>query len=112
MSEPQPRKRNRRASIRRPPKRSTRVICGSGSWGLGPNIVLELLDISETGIRLRVSAACRRGQEMELELSSLNTPRPLKIPAEVVWCVPGDAGTYSIGLRFRRALSYHLTHSL
>src|SRR5256885_2178544 len=47
-------RKNRRANPRRAPKGSTRVTCRRGSLGLGPNLALSLLDVSETGARLLV----------------------------------------------------------
>jgi hypothetical protein len=106
------RRTNRRAAIRRPPRRTTKVVCPSGQWGLGANIAIEVLDISESGIRMRTRAACQPGQEVELTLSSLHTPRPLRLPAEVVWCVQTAEDDFCMGLRFRRPMSFRDSQAL
>ncbi len=101
----QPRK-NRRASRRRSAKRSAQVVCYANSLGLGPNIALTLDDVSETGARVRVSVPLPPRQEIEINLSGMGHRRPVKILAEVIWCVPTAEGAFLAGLKFQRYLSY------
>jgi hypothetical protein len=71
--------------------------------GLGKDLCLAILDVSETGIRLLVKSAVTKGDEIEVELLGVNHRRPLKALAQVVWCIPG---TFCLGAQFRRRLSY------
>jgi len=106
MNAPESPKKNRRLSPRRPPKRSLRVSCIKGSLGLGANVGVAVLDVSETGIRLVVSSALEAGNEVEIELSSTVLPRPVKILAHVVWCVAAADGNHCIGAHFQKRMNY------
>jgi hypothetical protein len=103
---PNPPERNRRLAPRRPPKRTTKATGHKGPMGLGPNVVLSVLDLSENGARLVVKVLLEKGQEVEVNLQGQSQPRPLKLPAVVVWATPLPDGTYSVGVTFQRRLSY------
>jgi hypothetical protein len=99
-------------SRRTPPKANARVSCRRGALGLSPNLACAILDVSETGIRLRVREALPARQEIEVGLEGLGHPRPLRVSAEVVWCVGIADGDFCIGARFQRRLSYGDLHML
>jgi hypothetical protein len=67
---------------------------------------VRLLDISETGARLQVRSALKKGDEIELAFLPTGQPRPLKILARVAWCESTPEGDYAIGARFERPLLY------
>jgi len=73
--------------------------------GLGPNIALSLLDLSESGLRVVLKEAATVGQEVEVNLDSA-AGRALKTTARVVWIVPGMDGTFVAGLRLQKSISY------
>ena len=104
-SSPPPPRPNHRASRRYPPKRSTRVRATRNSLGLGPNIALAVLDLSETGIRLLLGENLRRGQEFEVVLESAGS-RPVKVVAGVVWSVGTAEGQFCVGARFQKLIGY------
>jgi hypothetical protein len=106
MSEPNPPQRNRRLSGRRPPKRSTKATGHKGALGLGPNVLLSVVDLSESGARLLVKVALEKGQEVEVNLQGQSHPRPIKVPAVVVWSTATAEGNCSVGVSFHRRLSY------
>jgi hypothetical protein len=106
MSQPATDSKNRRHSIRRRPRGATRVACFKGSMGLGTNLALELLDVSETGVRLRVREPLDLKQELQVELTGLVHRRPVKLAAAVIWCVPAADGSYCVGARFSKYLRY------
>jgi hypothetical protein len=109
MSEPNPPsppEKNRRLSPRRHPKRTTKATGHKGVLGLGPNVVLSVVDLCENGARLVVKVPLEKGQEVEVNLQGQSHARPLKLPAVVVWSVPTADGNYSVGVTFRRRLSY------
>src|SRR4051812_17873007 len=104
--EPQPTTKNRRASPRRRPKSGAKVTCQKGSLGLGPNLALSVLDVSENGIRLVLKSPLPKGQDIEINLSVPGYPRPVKLPAVIVWSVPEPDGTWRVGARFQKPLNY------
>lgn len=74
--------------------------------GLGANLALGILDLSESGIRLVIKQPLELQQEVEVNLESLNHRRPLKAVGRVVWCVAAADGTYCAGVEFQRTLGY------
>jgi hypothetical protein len=105
MGQLQPVSKNRRVSIRRKP-RGARVSCRKGAFGVGPDLTLKVLDLSETGVRLLVKTALGERQEVELGLLGLGHQRPLKLIGDVVWCVEAGDGGHCVGVRFQRRLPY------
>src|SRR5947209_5346730 len=89
--------KERRLAARHVPKPSTRVTCHRGPHGLGPNLALGLIDVSETGLRLLAASAFEKGQELDVALCGPGLSRPCKVPAEVIWCLPGPVGQFTIG---------------
>ncbi len=98
--------RNCRRSIRHAARRTTKVSCYGGKLGLGPNIATQILDISETGARLRVREECILQQEIEIYLSSASHRKPIRMRGEVVWCVRTNDGDYCVGVQFRGNLAF------
>jgi hypothetical protein len=98
--------KNRRLNRRRPAKRSVQVACRKGALGLGPNLAVAVLDLSEEGARLLLKAELPPRQEVELDLTAPGVSRPWVTMADVVRCVPVGDGTFEVGLRLRRRLSY------
>jgi hypothetical protein len=90
---------NRRASRRAPLRGSIRVECRKGSLGLGPDLTVVPLDISETGARLILKSALPRGQEVEVLLHN-GHGRPLKRAGRIIWSFPTDDGRCCVGVRF------------
>ncbi len=98
--------RNRRAARRHKPKRSTKVVCLKGAFGLGRNMALALLDVSETGTRLLIKESLAPGQEVEITFESMALYRPVKRSGAVVWCVAAQDGTFAVGVRFEKFLGF------
>ena len=111
MTEPKP-TANRRRAPRRKPKKSSRVFCHSGRYGLGPNIAVALLDVSETGVRLILRVPLAVGDEVEIGLDGIGERRPSKAAAQVVWCMPLADGNYCVGARFEKPLRWVLLQAL
>src|SRR2546429_4418013 len=112
METPTSSRRNRRSSMRRQPKRNTKATCTTGKFGMGKTIAVVVLDISETGVRLRVPIEFAPGQEIELQLSSVCCPKPIRMTGEVVRCLQTADEEYCIGVRFRQPLPYRDLQSL
>ena|SRR5262245_30445952 len=103
-----PQQKNRRIAARRLPRGGSKIICATGKYGLGPNVGVSVLDVSETGIRLVVKAALPVGGEVEIGLESPVDRKPTPMPAQVVWCMPLADGNFCVGARFERLLKYAL----
>src|SRR5262245_47008801 len=80
-------KTDRRSSGRRGARRNTRAACRAGKIGMGRNIAVEVLDVSETGIRLRVKQECADNAEVQVQLGSPGLPRSITVTGKVVWCI-------------------------
>jgi PilZ domain len=104
MSDPVP--QNRRQSRRHQPKRTTKIFCYKNAIGLGANVALSILDVSETGIRLQVREPLKQGLEVEINLDGLNHRRTLKVLGKIVWSVPAADGICLVGVQFNKPISY------
>ncbi|HVS36490.1 MAG TPA: PilZ domain-containing protein [Gemmataceae bacterium] len=97
---------NRRASRRRPPKGSTKIRCYRGPMGLGPNMAVSALDVSETGAAMVVKVEFRPGEELEVNLEGVIHRRPIRKMGTVVWCMPTSDDFFIIGVKFQGSLRY------
>ena len=107
---PAPSRANRRASRRWEFRGSARVECRRGTLGLGPNLVRQALDVSETGIRLVLASPLTRGEEAEVVIHGSGV-RPVKRCARVVWSVAVEGG-WQVGLAFEGVVPYHEVQDL
>jgi hypothetical protein len=98
---------DRRATLRRRPKRTTKVVCRLDSLGKGPNVALGLLDISEAGLRLLLRPALQPRQRLHIALEALWLHGTLQREVEVVWCVPTPDSNHCVGARFLQHLTIH-----
>ncbi len=99
--------RERRRLPRRPPRGSVAVECRPGTYGLGPNVAVQVLDISVGGVAVLTKTPLQKGQEVEVVLSRKGTTGTIKRTAVVAWALPpGDQGYCKAGLEFRSRLSY------
>jgi hypothetical protein len=101
---------NRRASRRCEFRVTSRVECRRGTLGLGPDLVRQAVDLSETGIRLLVVSPLARGEEVEVLIQGSGV-RPVKRLARVAWSAPADGG-WLVGLAFEGPLPYHEVQNL
>jgi hypothetical protein len=92
--------------MRRKAKRTTRIACYKGALGLGKNIALSVLDLSETGLCLLVNTAMAQGEELEVNLMALSHRHAIKVLAEVVWSVEAKDGVFCVGAKFRSTVPY------
>ena len=90
--------------------RRARVECRRGTLGLGPNLVRQAIDISETGLRVLLEVSLARGEEVEVVVHGAGV-RPAKRFARVVWSAVADGG-WQVGLAFERPLPYHEVQNL
>jgi hypothetical protein len=103
---------NRRTTLRRSPKTSTRSAYFDGPLGLGANVSLRILDVSEIGACLHIKIECKPGRAVELNLESPSHSRPIKLPAMVVWSMAAAEGGWCVGVRFDKRMSFSELHTL
>jgi hypothetical protein len=104
--------RNRRASRRRTAKESTKVCCYRGPMGLGANLAVSAVEVSETGACLLVKAPLAKGDELEVNVVGIAHRRPIRKSATVVWCVTAGPDRWRVGVQFQGALRYADLHEL
>ncbi|HEX3150261.1 MAG TPA: PilZ domain-containing protein [Gemmataceae bacterium] len=103
---------NHRLDRRREVQRKVEVIVRRGTMGLGPNLALRITDATQDGLGLRLSASVQPNTEVAVELSVPGVGKPVKIQADVRWCLAVGDGTFLAGIRLRRRLSYTEVSSL
>ncbi len=99
---------NRRRLPRRPPLRGVTVVCRKGNLGLGADLALRLLDLSESGARLRAREELGKGQEVTLALDSPRQSRPVEVVGTVLWCVPAEDASWVVGVTLAKPLPYQV----
>ncbi len=101
---PLPKKDSRRTR-RKQPKGSTRARVFPNAMGLGGNIAVQVLDISETGTRLLVKAALAPRQQFTIELECPGAGS-LRLVATAIWCLEAADGNFVVGAEFQKLLCY------
>jgi hypothetical protein len=103
---PQDNPRNRRTSRRRPPRGGVKVAVRAGTMGLGPDLSAGLIDVSDDGICVRLKAPLPVRTEAEVSFERVGSNRPVKLLAEVRWCVTDPDGGIRAGLQLRHRLPF------
>lgn len=98
--------RNRRSSVRKNPRSSVRVECRRGPCGLGANIAVGFLDLSEGGVRILTKDPLTPKEEVEIVISSFGHQKPVKRVANVAWSLTLEDGRFCVGLAFQKRLAY------
>jgi hypothetical protein len=97
---------NRRRSRRAPLKQMVRLECRKGTLGLGKNLAVAALDLSETGVRVLLSDTVSPGQEVEVLLSGIGHAKATRRVGRVVWAVATADHLVGVGIAFEKALPY------
>ena len=50
--------------------------------------------------------ALEERHEVQVTLAGQGVQRPIKLPGDVIWCVATAEGTFCVGVRFQRRLTY------
>ena len=94
--------KNRRKWLRRKTRSTEKVECRKGSLGLGANLGIILLDISEAGVRLILKAALKPKDEVEVVIRDHGPQSTIKRIGEVMWCLALDDGRFCVGVQFEK----------
>jgi hypothetical protein len=97
---------NKRVSPRKPPKRGVNAECRRGQMGLGRNLFVSIINISEGGICLVLNEELVQNEVAEIVLSGVGRSKPLKLLAEVRRVDTNEEGNFVTGFRFRTRISY------
>ncbi len=103
---------NRRRARRRPPRKTVKLQCRKGPWGIGPNVARSLLDLSLDGVRLVIASAVENGQEVTVSLEGPWHKQPVVAQGRVRWCMPLPDGAFCIGVHFDKTLPYQEVQDL
>lgn len=106
MSSPSSKPSNRRSFMRRSPKRSSKITCRKGHLGLGHNIGVRMLDLSEAGVRLIVKKELVVRDEVEVGLTAPGGMREIFCKGHVIWVVPTVDGEFCVGVLFEKYVPY------
>jgi hypothetical protein len=74
--------------------------------GLGPNVALSVLDLSEVAVRFATKATLSARQDVEINFNEASLNRPIKRLGKVLRCFQSDPTTWTAVVRFDRRLEY------
>src|SRR5438270_13804568 len=97
---------NRRASLRKPARRTVKLRCRRGALGMGADLALGFLDISEGGVQLVLKEPLPIGAEVEVQFEGQGLRSPIKRVADIRWMLPIEGGGWCAGVRFQKPLSF------
>jgi PilZ domain-containing protein len=104
--------KNRRISVRRAARKSSRITCRKGCLGLGPNLAIQMLDLSESGVRFVSKIELKVGEQIEVGMLAPGGIREILRTAAVVWTLPTADGSFCIGAAFEKRLEYAMLTDL
>jgi hypothetical protein len=96
---------DRRLADRHPPRPGTRVEVRRGVLGQGPDVVIDLLDLTVSGAKIRIRGHLRRADRVAVKLIPPTGAWVADGTAVVHWCLLGADGTLLAGIQFRRPLA-------
>jgi hypothetical protein len=97
---------NRRRARRGPVKTVARIECRKGTTGLGHNLAVAALDLSENGVRLVIREPLPPGQQVEILLSGPDLAKPIRRLGQVVWSAALAVANHGAGVAFDKSLPY------
>jgi hypothetical protein len=96
---------DRRNSPRLSARNLARIECRHLSVGLGPNLAIVALDLSERGVRLMTCELLEADLQVEILLFATGLAKPARRLGRVVWCVANARGNNIVGILFDRPLT-------
>ena len=98
--------KNRRNSPRKAVRLGAKIEVRRGSLGFGKNILVRVLDLSETGMAAIVKDELPAKSEVEAILIGNGNTKPSKHVGVVCWIVPAEEGNFCVGIAFDKRLAY------
>ena len=93
-------------SAPRRPSRHIDITCRKGATGLGPNLGVALLDVTEDRLKVRLKSAVPVGEDVEVELTPPGSGKPMKLRGTAVTCRPSGGGTFVSKILLRHRLAF------
>jgi hypothetical protein len=97
--------KEKRRARRKSPKNGTLPKAFRNALGLGPNIAVSILDLSESGVRLVLKEPLKVNAEFEVAIENV-TGRRVKLIGRVVWSLELADGRFCVGVCFQKNLTY------
>jgi hypothetical protein len=104
MSQPAPDNGRQHRCHRERPRGNTPLTCYRRAGGT--DLAVSLLDVSQSGIRLVVREPLEVADAIEVWLARREVGPPLRLPAEVVWCLATAEGAWCVGAKFHDYLPF------
>ena len=99
-----------RIGRRRPLKRGVEVTVRKGTLGLGPNLAISAVEMSDDGVQVKVKSEFKVDDEIEVTLTPVGRSKPVPFVADVRWCGRDETDptgrTFLIGAQFRHRLTF------
>jgi hypothetical protein len=99
-------RQERRLTRRRPTRGGARVEVRRGDLGLGPDLAVGLMDVSEDGVGLRTKVEVQVDDRVTVGLGRPGGGKLLVGQGVVRWCRPEPDGRFRVGLALRRRLTH------
>jgi hypothetical protein len=93
-------------SAPRRPARHIGIVCRKGLTGLGPNLAVALLDVTEDRLKVRLTGPVKVGDEVETELVPPGSGKPLKLRGDAITCRASGSGTFVAKVLLRHRLTF------
>jgi hypothetical protein len=97
---------NRRASLRKPPRRTIRLQCRRGALGLGPNLGSSYINVSETGVQVVTNVPLAVGDEVEIIFDGFGMKTTVKRTGDVRWATAVEGGGCRAGIHFQKPIPF------
>jgi hypothetical protein len=89
------------------PRRHLDVVCHRGTTGLGPNLAVGLVDVTEDRLKVRLTAPVPVGEDLEVELTPPGNGKAVRLRGSVVTCRPSRDGKTSVAkVQLRHRLTF------
>jgi hypothetical protein len=97
--------RDRRWAVRRVSRGGVEFGCRKGNHGFGPNILVKVSNVSQTGACVLLSAAVKEKDEVEVSIEGFAGLKS-KLLGRIAWVCPQENATFLVGVPFEKALSF------
>lgn len=102
----------RRLWPRYPAREGIRVSCHEGTLGVGRDLAVALMDLSDTGIGLILSAPLLRGEVVEVGLRAPEGTEEIRRMGVIIWAAAAEGETCSVGILFSQRLGSDVLRDL
>ena len=103
---------NRRACIRKSPRRTIRLQCRRGMLGFGSNLGTAIINISETGVQVVTKVPLAVGDEVEIIFDGFGVRTPFKRTGDVRWATAQEGGGSRVGIHFDKPFLFRDVQAL